>query len=55
MRGGKSKPIKFFSKSNAENELELLEKDNAKIITYKSPEYQNYYLKFMILKFMIHC
>ena len=38
-RGGKSKPIKIFSKSDAEKELELLEKDNAKIITYKSPEY----------------
>ncbi|WP_410003120.1 DNA processing protein DprA [Rickettsia parkeri] len=50
LRGGKSKPIKFFSKSDAEKELELLEKDNTKIITYKSPEYQNYYLKFMI-----HC
>ncbi|MFV0250966.1 MAG: DNA-processing protein DprA [Rickettsia aeschlimannii] len=47
LRGGKSKPIKIFSKSDAEKELELLEKDNAKIITYKSPEYQNYYLKFM--------
>ncbi|WP_041404264.1 hypothetical protein, partial [Rickettsia montanensis] len=39
LRGGKSKPIKIFSKSDAEKELELLEKDNAKIITYKSPEY----------------
>ncbi|MCX4079498.1 DNA processing protein DprA [Rickettsia rhipicephali] len=48
LRGGKSKPIKIFSKSDAEKELELLEKDNAKIITYKSSEYQNYYLKFMI-------
>ncbi|MFV9930427.1 MAG: DNA processing protein DprA [Rickettsia endosymbiont of Haemaphysalis japonica] len=48
LRGGKSKPIKIFSKSDAEKELALLEKDNAKIIIYKSPEYPNYYLKFMI-------
>lgn len=39
LRGGKSKPIKVFSKSDAEKEIELLEKNNAKIITYKSSEY----------------
>ncbi|BBJ31717.1 hypothetical protein RAS_08260 [Rickettsia asiatica] len=45
LRGGKSKPIKIFSKSDAEKELELLEKDNAKIITYKSPEYSKLLLE----------
>ncbi|CEO17871.1 hypothetical protein RMONA_07600 [Rickettsia monacensis] len=45
MQGGKSKPIKIFSKSDAEKELELLEKDNAKIITYKSPEYSKLLLE----------
>ncbi|WP_173400474.1 MULTISPECIES: DNA-processing protein DprA [spotted fever group] len=45
MRGRKSKPIKIFSKSDAEKELELLEKDNAKIITYKSPEYSKLLLE----------
>ena len=39
LRGGKSKPIKVFSKSDAEKEIELLEKNNAKIVTYKSSEY----------------
>lgn len=39
LRGGKSKPIKIFSKSDAEKELELLKKNNAKLITYKSLEY----------------
>lgn len=45
LRGGKSKPIKIFSKSDTEKELELLEKDNAKIITYKSPEYSKLLLE----------
>lgn len=45
LRGGKSKPIKIFTKSDAEKELELLEKDNAKIITYKSPEYSKLLLE----------
>ncbi|CAK6514685.1 DNA-processing protein DprA [Rickettsia helvetica] len=45
LRGGKSKPIKIFSKSDAEKELELLEKDNAKISTYKSPEYSKLLLE----------
>ncbi|MCC8462169.1 MAG: DNA-processing protein DprA [Rickettsia endosymbiont of Ecitomorpha arachnoides] len=45
LRGGKSKSIKIFSKSDAEKELELLEKDNAKIITYKSPEYSKLLLE----------
>ncbi|GAA5252770.1 hypothetical protein KNCP2_10580 [Candidatus Rickettsia kedanie] len=39
LRGGKSKQIKIFSKSDAEKEIELLEKNNAKIITYNAPEY----------------
>lgn len=45
LRGGKSKPIKIFSKSEAEKEIELLEKDNAKIITYKSLEYSKLLLE----------
>lgn len=45
LRGGKSKPIKIFSKSDAEKELELLEKDSAKIITYKSPKYSKLLLE----------
>jgi len=45
LRGGKSKPIKIFSKSDAEKELELLEKDNAKIITYKSLGYSKLLLE----------
>lgn len=45
LRGGKSKPIKIFSKSEAEREIELLEKDNAKIITYKSLEYSKLLLE----------
>lgn len=45
LRGGKSKPIKIFSKSDAEKGLELLEKDDARIITYKSPEYSKLLLE----------
>lgn len=45
VRGGRSKPIKVFSQSDAEKELELLEKNNAKIITYKSPEYSKLLLE----------
>ncbi|MCZ6886811.1 MAG: DNA-processing protein DprA [Rickettsia endosymbiont of Ixodes persulcatus] len=45
LRGGRSKPIKIFSKSDAEKEIEFLEKNNAKIITYKSPEYLKLLLK----------
>lgn len=39
LRGGRSKPIKVFSKASAKQELELLEKNGAKIISYKDPLY----------------
>lgn len=39
LRGGSSKEIKVFSKNDAEKEIEFLEKNNAKLITYKSPQY----------------
>ncbi|MFY9590277.1 DNA-processing protein DprA [Rickettsia endosymbiont of Halotydeus destructor] len=45
VRGGRAKPIKVFSQSEAEKELELLEKNKAKIITYKSPEYSRLLLE----------
>ncbi len=41
LRGGKSKPIKVFSEREAIRELELLVKNNSRIITYKSPQYSN--------------
>ncbi|AFC71398.1 DNA processing protein DprA [Rickettsia australis str. Cutlack] len=45
LRGKKSKQIKIFSKSDAEKEIELLEKNNAKIITYNAPEYSKLLLE----------
>lgn len=45
VRGGRSKPIKAFSQSDAEKELDLLTRNNAKIISYKSPEYSNLLLQ----------
>jgi DNA processing protein len=45
LRGGRSKAIKVFSKDDAEKEIELLEKNNAKIITYKSPDYSSLLLE----------
>ncbi|MCP5369859.1 MAG: DNA-protecting protein DprA [Rickettsiaceae bacterium] len=39
LRGGRSKPIKVFSKTAAKQELELLHKHGAKIISYKDPLY----------------
>lgn len=45
LRGGRSKPVKVFSQSEASKELELLEKNNAKIITYKSLEYSRLLLE----------
>lgn len=39
LRGGRSKPIKVFSKASAKQELELLEKNDARIISYKDPLY----------------
>ncbi|WP_341756545.1 MULTISPECIES: DNA processing protein DprA [unclassified Candidatus Tisiphia] len=42
LRGGRSKPVRVFSQSEANKELELLQKNNAKIITYKSPEYSRF-------------
>ncbi len=45
LRGGRSKPVKVFSQSEASKELELLEKNNTKIITYKSLEYSRLLLE----------
>jgi len=45
LKGGRSKAIKVFSKSDAEKEIELLEKNNANIITYNSPEYSKLLLE----------
>ncbi|MDN3030301.1 MAG: DNA-processing protein DprA [Candidatus Tisiphia sp.] len=39
LMGGRSKPVRVFSQSDASKELELLQKHNAQIITYKSPGY----------------
>lgn len=45
LKGGRTKPIKIFSKSSAERELELLDKNNAKIITYQSLDYSRLLLE----------
>jgi DNA processing protein len=45
LRGGRSKPIKVFSEDNVIKELELLEQNNAKLITYKSPHYSKLLLQ----------
>ncbi len=45
VRGGRSKPIKVFSLDEVKKELDLLEKNNAKIITYLSPEYSRLLLE----------
>lgn len=45
MRGGRSQPIKIYSKNDAYKELELLEKNNAHIITYDSLEYSKLLLQ----------
>jgi DNA processing protein len=45
IRGGRSKAIKVFSRSDAEREIELLTKHNAQIITYKSPLYSSLLLE----------
>lgn len=39
LRGGKSKPIKLYSKADALKELEALEKNKSYLITYKDPNY----------------
>lgn len=41
LRGGRSKPIKIFSKQDAEKELDLLEKHGAKLISYLCPGYSD--------------
>lgn len=45
LRGGKLKPIKVFSRSDATKELELLSKNDAKIITYKDFGYSKLLLE----------
>lgn len=39
LRGGKSKPIRVYSKLAASKELDLLEKNGARILSYKDPSY----------------
>lgn len=39
LRGGRSKPVKVFSKNDAYKELELLERNKAQLITYKDLGY----------------
>lgn len=39
LRGGKTKPVKVFSKEAAEKEIEALIKANAKIISYNDPSF----------------
>lgn len=39
IKGGRSKPIKIFTESEAQREIEELDKNNAKIICYDSPIY----------------
>ena len=39
LRGGKSKPIKLYSKADALKELEALKKNKSYLITYKDPNY----------------
>ncbi|ABV74789.1 Putatie DNA processing protein DprA [Rickettsia akari str. Hartford] len=39
LQGGQSKQIKIFNKSDAAKEMDLLKKNDTKIITYNAPEY----------------
>lgn len=39
LKGGRSKPIKIFSIASAEQELEKLHKDGAKLIAYNDPDF----------------
>jgi len=45
VRGGRAKPIRVFSHNDAKKELELLNDNDAQIITYKSPEYSKLLLE----------
>jgi DNA processing protein len=45
IRGGRSKPIKVFSLNDVKKELDLLAKNNAKIVTYQSSEYSRLLLE----------
>lgn len=45
LRGGLSRPIAVFSRDSASKELELLEKVNANIVTYKSAGYSKLLLE----------
>jgi DNA processing protein len=45
LRGGRAKPVNVFSPSEANKEIELLEKDSAKLISYKSPQYSKLLLE----------
>lgn len=45
LKGGRAKPIKLYSESDAARELESLAKNNAKILSYKSSEYSKLLLQ----------
>lgn len=45
LRGGRAKPVRIFSQSEANREIELLERDNARLISYKSPQYSRLLLE----------
>ena len=45
VKGGRSKPIKLYSKDSALKELRELEKNNSYLITYKDPNYSELLLQ----------
>ncbi|MDG1436259.1 MAG: DNA-processing protein DprA [Rickettsiaceae bacterium] len=45
LKGGRSKPIKIFSKAAAEKEIEWLSKENAHLLTYKDFNYSQLLLQ----------
>ncbi len=45
IKGGRSKPIKVFSRENAEKEIAELNKNGARILTYKDSEYSQLLLQ----------
>lgn len=45
IRGGRSKPIKVASENEIRKEIELLEQNGSRLVTYKSPEYSRLLLE----------
>ncbi len=45
LRGGRTKPITVFSQDDTNRELDLLHKNNAKLVTYNSKEYSSLLLE----------